>query len=198
MLQHLYWVDRFNAAVGKFFAWAIVVLMFSICYEVVARYAFSAPTTWSYDVSYMLYGTLFMTSGAYVLSRNGHVRGDFLYKSWSQRSQAVMDLVLYILFFFPGVLALVFAGYTFAEFSWMIREHSSFSPVPVPVYPFKTLIPITGLLLAVQGVVEVVRCIVCIRTGRWPQRLSDVEEMEKLILEQAAQAQQHKSEAESR
>jgi TRAP-type mannitol/chloroaromatic compound transport system permease small subunit len=179
-------VDRFNTWVGQIFSWTIVVLMLAVCYEVVMRYVFNSPTSWAFDVSYMLYGTLFMMAGAYTLSRNGHVRGDFLYRAWAPRRQAQVDLVLYFVFFFPGILALIYSGWGFAQFSMLINERSSFSPDGPIIWPFKFLIPITGVLLLMQGLVEVARCLICLRNGDWPQRLSDVEEMEKLILEEAA------------
>ena len=147
-----------------------------------------APTTWAFDASYILYGALFIMAGAYALSRNAHVRGDFLYRTWRPRTQAGMDLVLYFLFFFPGIIAFIYAGYGFAAQSWIAHEHSAYSPAGPPIYPFKTLIPVTGVLLLLQGIVEVVRCLICIRTGEWPQRLHDVEELEKVILEQHADA----------
>ena len=175
-------IDRLNAFIGRSFAWCILLLTFVISYEVFARYLFSAPTTWAFDASYMLYGTLFMMAGAYTLSRNAHVRGDFLYRNWSPRWQARIDLVLYFLFFFPGILALVVAGTIEADRSWMLDERTN-SPATAPLYPFKTIIPIVGVLMLLQGIVEVIRCIQCIRTGRWPQRLRDVEELEKQILE---------------
>ncbi len=178
-------VDRFNTFIGKTFAWSVVILTLAISYEVVSRYALSRPTTWAYDVSYMLYGTLFMMAGAYTLSRNGHVRGDFIYRNWAPRTQAKVDLVLYFLFYLPGILALVYAGWSFARLSFLLNEHSSFSPAGPIIWPFKMLIPITGILMLMQGVVEAMRCVVCIRTGVWPQRLHDVEEMEKIILEEA-------------
>ena len=109
----LYYVDALSAAFGKTFGWCIVILTFSTSYEVFARYMFGAPTDWAFDASYILYGTLFMMAGAYALSRNGHVRGDFMYRSWPPRRQAMMDLVLYLLFFFPGMLAFIYAGYQF-------------------------------------------------------------------------------------
>ena len=180
-------VDRFNSAIGKAAGWCILVLTFAVSYEVFARYVLRAPTTWAFDVSYILYGTLFMLAGPYALARNAHVRGDFLYRTWPPRRQACMDLVLYILFFFPGILALCYAGYQFAAFSWMIREHSSNSPNGPPLYHFKSLIPIVGVMMVAQGLAEVARCIICIRTGQWPHRLHDVEETEKLILEKAAE-----------
>jgi TRAP-type mannitol/chloroaromatic compound transport system permease small subunit len=170
-------IDRLNAFIGRSFAWCILLLTFVISYEVFARYLFSAPTTWAFDASYMLYGTLFMMAGAYTLSRNAHVRGDFLYRNWSPRWQARLDLVLYFLFFFPGILALVVAGTIEADRSWMLDERTN-SPATAPLYPFKTIIPIVGVLMLLQGIVEVIRCIQCIRTGAWPQRLRDVEELE--------------------
>lgn len=184
----LHAVDRLSTAVGKLGAWAILILTFAMGYEVFARYVMRAPTEWAFDASYILYGALFMLAGPYALARNGHVRGDFLYRQWPAKRQAILDLVLYILFFFPGILALCYAGFTFASFSWIIKEHSSNSPNGPPLYHFKALIPIVGGLMVLQGIAEVTRCIVCLRTGEWPQRLSDVEETEKLILEQAEAA----------
>ena len=179
-------VDRLNAFIGKLFAWCIVLLMLAITYEVFRRYVLHDPTTWAYDVSLMLYGGLFMMAGAYTLSRNGHVRGDFIYRKWAPATQARVDLVLYFLFFFPGILALIYSGWNYFYLSYLLNEHSSFSPEGPVIWPFKALIPITGVMLLLQGVVEVVRCLICIRTGDWPQRLHDVEEMEKIILEEAA------------
>lgn len=184
----LHAIDALSTAIGKIGAWCILILTFAMGYEVFARYVMRAPTEWAFDASYILYGTLFMLAGPYALARNGHVRGDFLYRQWPVKRQAVLDLVLYILFFFPGILALCYAGFTFASFSWMIKEHSSNSPNGPPLYHFKALIPVVGGLMVLQGLAEVTRCIVCIRTGEWPQRLSDVEETEKLILEQAEAA----------
>lgn len=186
MQFYLLAVDRFNAAVGKLFAWSIVVLTLVITYEVISRRLLGAPTTWAFDASYMLYGLLFMSAGAYTLSRNGHVRGDFLYRQWRPRTQAALDLVLYILFFFPGILALVYAGWIFFELSYETNETSSFSPDGLLLWPFKLIIPITGVLMAMQGVVEVLRCWICLKTGEWPPRQSDVEETEQLILAEAA------------
>ncbi len=181
----LFLVDEISTWVGKIFGWCILILTFTTSYEVFARYMFGAPTDWAFDASYMLYGTLFMMAGAYALSRNGHVRGDFLYRAWSPRTQARWDLVLYLLFFFPGMLAFIYAGFGFAKLSWLMNEHSSASPNGPPVYHFKALIPIVGVLMVMQGVVEVIRCIMCIRTGEWPKRLHDVEELEKIMLEDA-------------
>ncbi len=187
MNRALFFIDGLSTWVGKTFGWCILLLTLAVSYEVVSRYAFGRPTDWAFDASYMLYGALFMMAGAYTLARNGHVRGDFLYRSWSPRTQARVDLVLYILFFFPGILAFIYAGYGFARLSWLMNEHSSASPNGPPVYHFKALIPITGVLMLLQGVVETVRCIICLRTGQWPQRLHDVEELEKVILEEAGE-----------
>jgi TRAP-type mannitol/chloroaromatic compound transport system permease small subunit len=186
----LFLVDEISTWVGKIFAWCILILTLSTSYEVFSRYMFGAPTTWAFDASYILYGTLFMLAGPYALSRNAHVRGDFLYRQWSPRRQAVMDLLLYFLFFFPGMLAFIYAGYDFAKMSWIMNEHSAASPDGPPVYHFKALIPIVGVLMVMQGAVEVIRCIMCIRTGEWPQRLHDVEELEKILIEEAEQKKQ--------
>ena len=177
-------VDRVSTFVGQLFAWSIVILTLAVCYEVFMRKLFRAPTTWVYDASYILYGALFIMAGAYALSRNAHVRGDFLYRQWPPRRQALMDLVLYFLFFFPGIIAFIYSGYGFAAQSWMTREHSAYSPDGLTVYEYKTLIPATGILLLLQGIVEVIRCIYCLRRGEWPQRLHDVEELEKVLLAQ--------------
>ena len=155
----LYFVDGLSAAVGKTFGWCILILTFTTSYEVFARYMFGAPTDWAFDASYMLYGTLFMMAGAYALSRNGHVRGDFIYRAWPPRRQAMMDLVLYILFFFPGMLAFIYSGFGFAELSRRMNEHSSASPNGPIVWPFKWLISVVGCLMVLQGIVEVIRCI---------------------------------------
>jgi len=175
-------IDRLSTLVGQTGSWAILVLTAAIVYDVTARRFFRAPTDWGYDVSYMLYGLLFMLAGAYALSRNGHVRGDFLYRNFSPALQAKFDLTLYILFFFPAIMAFMISGYHFFELSFMQNERSSVSPGGPIIWPFKFLIPAVGLLLLLQGLVEVVRCVQCISSGAWPQRLSDVEELEKTIL----------------
>jgi len=177
-------VDRVSTIVGQFFAWTILLLTLAVSYEVFSRYALGRPTDWAFDASYILYGILFIMAGAYALARNAHVRGDFLYRSWKPRNQAAMDLVLYFLFFFPGIIAFIYSGYGFAAQSWFSHEHSAYSPAGPPIYHYKTIIPVTGVLLLLQGIVEVVRCLICMRTNGWPRRLHDVEELEKLILEQ--------------
>jgi TRAP-type mannitol/chloroaromatic compound transport system permease small subunit len=145
---------------------------------VFSRYALDAPHSWSFDVMIMFYGTLFMMAGAYTLSKNGHVRGDVLYGFFRPRTQAAIDLTLYIVFFIPGVLALVWAGYYYAADSWAINEHSNITSEGPPVYPFKTIIPIAGAFLLVQGIVEIIRCVICLRQGYWPSREADVEEVD--------------------
>jgi TRAP-type mannitol/chloroaromatic compound transport system permease small subunit len=187
MQRLLLGIDRLSTLVGQAFAWCIVLLTGVVVYEVLVRYAFRAPTTWAYDVSYMLYGALFMMAGAYALSRNAHVRGDFLYRNFPPRRQAWFDLVLYVLFFFPAIFAFMVSGWHFFAESYAQNERSMFSPSGPVIWPFKFLIPVVGLLLLLQGLVEVVRCVRCIREGRWPQRLSDVEELEQQILAAAAE-----------
>ncbi len=178
-------IDRFSAFIGKTFAWLIIALTGAICYEVFARYLFRAPTTWAFDVSYMFYGTLFMLAGAYTLSRSGHVRADFVYRQMPARAQAWFDLVLYLLFFFPAMIALVWFGWDFFAIALHQNERSAFSPVGPYVWPFKFVIPAAGLLMILQGVAEAVRCVLTIRDGAWPQKLNDVEELEVLALHRA-------------
>jgi TRAP-type mannitol/chloroaromatic compound transport system permease small subunit len=187
MQRLLLGIDRLSTIVGQTFAWSILLLTAVVVYEVFVRYVFRAPTSWGYDVSYMLYGTLFMMAGAYALSRNGHVRGDFLYRNFRPRLQAWFDLVLFILFFFPAIFAFMISGWHFFAESFRQNERSMFSPTGPVIWPFKLLIPVVGVLLLLQGLVEVVRCIQCIRSGTWPQRLSDVEELEQQILAAAAE-----------
>jgi TRAP-type mannitol/chloroaromatic compound transport system permease small subunit len=174
----LFTIDRISAFAGKAAAWCIVLLTAVVCYDVVARYVFNAPTQWGFDVAYILYGVLFMMAGAYTLSRNGHVRGDVLYRFLSPRTQAGLDLVLYLLFFVPGILALAWFGIGFAQESWAILERSQTSASNIPIYPLKAVIPLAGGLLLLQGLAEIARCMICLRTGVWPQRLHDVEEVD--------------------
>ena len=189
MNRYLLAVDRLSARIGKLFAWCIVGLTVMVCYDVVVRYVLRAPTSWGLDVSLMFYAALFMMAGAYTLSRNGHVRGDVLYRFLSPRVQASLDLALYVLFFVPGIAALAWFGVGFAADSWAMLEKSQTTSNGLPVYPLKTFIPIAGALLLMQGLAEIVRCVICIRTGEWPARLHDVEELDvdemKASLEQA-------------
>jgi TRAP-type mannitol/chloroaromatic compound transport system permease small subunit len=170
-------VDRASTWLGQVFAWLIVALTCMITWEVFSRYVLNTPHDWSLDAQVMLYGVLFMMAGAYTLSKNGHVRGDVLYGFFQPRTQATLDLILYLLFFIPGIFALTWAGWTFGRESFAIRE-STFSATPLPLYPFKFAIPIAGGMLLLQGIVEIVRCIQCIRDGEWPSREADVEEVD--------------------
>ena len=176
MNKFLLSIDRISAWTGKAVAWTVVVLTVLVCYEVAARYVFNAPTQWGFDLAYMLFGTGFMVAGAYTLSRNGHVRADLLYRTLAPRTQAAMDLALYVLFFLPGIAALVYAGMDFARASLEMREVSSVTSAGTPVYPFKMMIPLAGALLLLQAFAEIARCVLCLRDGRWPRRLDDVEE----------------------
>lgn len=189
MNRFIYGIDQLSKTVGHAFAWLIVILTLGTCYEVFVRYVLNDPTSWAFDMSYIVYGGLFLMAGAYTLSRNGHVRGDVLYRLWPQRVQASLELTLYILFFFPGVISLMVAGWAYGYDAFKLREVSVNSPVGVPVWQLKMLIPFAGFFLALQGVAEVLRCVLCLRQGHWPPRLHDVEELEdKLIEERAAQA----------
>lgn len=173
----LHFVDRISTFAGKAAAWLIVSLMLVVCAEVFKRYALNAPTAWIYDVNNMMYGTLFMMGGAYTLAQGGHVRGDFFYGSMKPATQAKFDLVLYCLFFFPGVASLIWAGWTYFSDSWRIHE-TTFNAMPIPVYPFKFIIPLAGAIVLLQGLAEMIRCVVCIQTGQWPPRLKDADEMD--------------------
>jgi len=170
-------VDRLSTFVGRFFAWAIAILTLLVSWEVFSRYFLNHPHPWALDAQIMLYGTLFMMAGAYTLAHQGHVRGDVLYGALKPRTQAAIDLVLFVFFYLPGVLALTWAGWTYANESLAIRENT-FSPDPLPLYPFKFVIPAAGLLLLLQGIVEILRCVVCLREGAWPPRMKDVEEID--------------------
>jgi TRAP-type mannitol/chloroaromatic compound transport system permease small subunit len=188
MLQRLvYTIDQLSKTIGHAFAWCIIILTFGTCYEVFVRYVLNDPTSWAFDMSYLMYGAVFYMAGAYTLSRGGHVRADMFYRLWSDRAQAVVELVLYVIFFFPGILALVVAGSGYGFDAMRIREVSVNSPAGVPIWPLKMMICVGGALIALQGFAEVLRCVLCIRDGKWPTRLHDVEELEKQILEQHAQ-----------
>ena len=171
-------IDRVSYWSGKAFAWLIMALTFVVCVEVFKRYVLNMPTAWMFDLNNILYGTLFMMTGAYTLAQGGHVRADFVYGRLRPRTQAALDLALYFLFFVPGILALIYAGYDYAADSWRIGEHSSVTAEGPPLYHFKSVIPIAGALVMLQGLAEIVRCVVCLRTGAWPARLEDVEEID--------------------
>ena len=178
MQKLLLFIDRVSTWVGQAFSWFIVALTLLISWEVFSRYALNQPHAWAFDVMIMFYGTLFMMAGAYTLSKNGHVRGDVLYSFFEPRTQATIDLLLYIVFFIPGVIALCWAGYNYAAESWAINEHSNITADGPPIYPFKTVIPVAGVILLAQGLVEIVRCVICIKQGEWPSREQDVEEVD--------------------
>ena len=178
MQKSLLFIDRVSTWVGHAFSWLIVALTLQVAWEVFSRYALDDPHSWAFDVMIMFYGTLFMMAGAYTLSQNGHVRGDVLYGFFTPRTQATLDLALYIVFFIPGVIALTYAGYYYAADSWSIDEHSNVTAEGPPVYPFKTVIPLAGAILLVQGIVEIIRCVICIKDGAWPSRQADVEEVD--------------------
>jgi TRAP-type mannitol/chloroaromatic compound transport system permease small subunit len=187
MVQKLiYGIDQLSRMVGHAFAWCILILTFGTCYEVFMRYVMDNPTSWAFDLSYLMYGALFFMAGPYALSRNAHVRGDFLYRLWSPRHQAIIELTLYVLFFYPGVLALMYAGWSYGADALRLREVSVNSPVGIPVWQMKLLIPFGASLLAIQGLAEVLRCVLCIRNNAWPPRLHDVEELEDVLIEQHA------------
>src|SRR6266511_5397230 len=171
-------IDEVSYWSGKAFAWLIVALTFVVSVEVFKRYILNAPTAWIFDLDSMLYGTLFMMCGAYTLAAGGHVRADFVYIYMKPRGQAALDLALYFLFFVPGILGLIYAGYDYAAISWRIGEHSTVTAEGPPVYHFKSVIPVAGALVMLQALAEIVRCVVCLRTGAWPSRLEDVEEID--------------------
>ena len=184
MQRFIYGVDQLSKTVGHAFAWLIIVLMLGTCYEVFVRYALNDPTSWAFDMSYIVYGGLFLMAGAYTLSRNGHVRGDVLYRLWPVRVQAGVELALYILFYFPGVIALMVSGWAYGFDAFKLREVSVNSPVGVPVWQLKILIPFAGFFLTLQGIAESLRCVICLRENRWPPRLHDVEELEETLVHQ--------------
>ncbi len=185
MQRYLLLIDDLSTWVGKTFAWCILILTAATCYDVVLRYVFSSPTGWAYDTEYILYGTLFMMAGAYTLSQDGHVRGDFISRMLPFKVRAGIELACLILFFFPAMLALLYSGYIFFDLSWHMNEHSASSPTGPPIYPFKAIIPFAAIFMLLQGTVEVIRCVIALRTGRTPQRRRDVDELEKVILEEA-------------
>jgi TRAP-type mannitol/chloroaromatic compound transport system permease small subunit len=178
MQKLLITIDKISTFIGQSFSWLIVALTFFISWEVFSRYALDAPHPWAFDVMIMMYGTLFMMAGAYTLAKNGHVRGDVLYGFFPPRLQAGLDLTLYLLFFIPGVVAFVWAGYTYASESWAMNEHSNITADGPPIYPFKTIIPIAGAFILVQGIVEIIRCVICLKQGEWPSRAEDVQEVD--------------------
>jgi TRAP-type mannitol/chloroaromatic compound transport system permease small subunit len=185
VIRFIRFADRLSTWFGHAFAWLILLMTLGISYEVLVRYLFNAPTPWSFDVAFIMYGSLFMMAGAYTLSRGGHVRGDFIYRSWPPRWQARVDLVLYFIFFFPGVLALIIIGWKYSARSWSYGEVSVNSPAGIPIFQFKSVIVAAGLLLFIQGIAQVCRCILCIRTGAWLPPIEDVRETDEILIEAA-------------
>ncbi len=183
-------IDIFSKSIGHAFSWCVLILTASTCYEVFMRYVLNSPTVWAFDMSYMMYGALFMMSGAYAVSRNSHVRGDFIYRKWANRTQAKVDLTLYLVFYFPAIFAMVFTGGQYAFESMRILESSVNSPAGVPVWPLKMVIFVAGITLLIAGISEVMRCLVCIRTGDWLSRGGDVEELEQVLIQQYAEKAQ--------
>jgi TRAP-type mannitol/chloroaromatic compound transport system permease small subunit len=187
MIGFIRFADRLSAWFGKMFGWLIVLMTLGTSYEVLVRYLFNAPTPWSLDVSFIMYGTLFMMAGAYTLSRNGHVRGDFIYRLWRPRAQAWTDLVLYVIFFFPGVTALIITGFKYSSRSWGYAEVSVNSPAGIPIFQFKSVMVAAGILLFIQGIAQMMRCVLCIRDGYWLPPEQDVRETDEVLIEAMAQ-----------
>jgi TRAP-type mannitol/chloroaromatic compound transport system permease small subunit len=186
MVRFIHFADSLSGWFGKAFGWLIMLMSFGIGYEVIARYVFNRPTPWSFDVAFIMYGTLFMMGGAYTLSRGGHVRGDFIYRLWRPQTQALVDMILYFIFFFPGILALILAGWKYSSRSWSYGEVSVNSPAGIPIYQLKSVMVAAGLLLLIQGIAQVCRCILCMREGYWREPAPDVQETEELLMRQAA------------
>jgi TRAP-type mannitol/chloroaromatic compound transport system permease small subunit len=178
MQKFLLFVDKLSTWVGQAFSWLIVLLTVHIAWEVFSRYALDNPRAWAFDAMIMMYGTLFMMAGAYTLAKNSHVRGDVIYGFFTPRPQAALDLTLYIVFFLPGIIALTYAGFFYASESWAINEHSNITVDGPPIYPFKTVIPLAGAFVLLQGIVEIIRCVICLKDGEWPSREADVQEVD--------------------
>ena len=182
MRAYINFADQFVVWIGRAFAWGIFILTAAVMYEVIMRYFFNAPTLWAFDFTIQMYGAVFMMGGASAMSTKTHVKADMYYNKLSETGQAILDLVLFICFYAPGVFALTYAGYFYAKKAWIVHETSWNSPAQIQFYFSKSLIPIAGLLLLIIGISEIFRCIICIKTGKWPERIDDVEETEKMIL----------------
>ena len=182
MRSYIKFADTLSTSMGKAFSWCIVILMGGTCYEVIMAYAFNSPTLWNFDFSLQMYGAIFMMAGAYTLSTEAHVRGDVIYRLFPTKVQGWIDFILYFLFFFPGVIALAVYGYDYAALAWKIKETSWNSPAQIQIYMAKSLIPLSGTLLVIQGISEVFRSIICIQTGHWPARMVSAEETEKILM----------------
>jgi TRAP-type mannitol/chloroaromatic compound transport system permease small subunit len=180
-MKFVYAIEGLSLWVGRAFGWCIMILTLSVVYEVFVRYVLNSPTVWAFDMMIQMYGALFLMCGAYALAQDTHVRADVIYRLFAVRVQAGLDFVLYFLFFFPGILALVWYGYEIASDSWRWKEVSFNSPASIQIYFFKSLIPLSGSLLVIQGIAELVRCVMAMRSGVWPERLADVKETEDLL-----------------
>ncbi len=189
MIAFIRFADALSAWFGKAFAWLIILMAVGTGYEVFVRYVLGSPTPWALDVSFIMYGSLFMMGGAYTLSRGGHVRGDFLYRLWKPQTQAKVDLILYLTFFFPGITALILSGWKYAARSWSYAEVSVNSPAGIPIFQFKSIIVAAGILLFIQGIAQILRCIHCIREGYWLTAEEDVQETEDLLIKKATEAE---------
>ena len=181
MNSFIHSIESISVWVGRAFGWCILILTFSVSYEVFVRYVLNAPTVWVFDMMVQMYGALFLMAGAYALAQDSHVRGDVLYRLFPVRVQATIDFILYILFFFPGMLALFWFGAEIASDSWRYKEVSWNSPARIQIYYFKTLIPVAGGLLIIQGIAEILRCWKAMRSGEWLERLDDIQETEKML-----------------
>ena len=182
MTKLIYIIESLSIWVGRAFGWCILILTFSVSYEVFVRYVLNAPTVWAFDMMVQMYGGLFLMAGPYALAQDTHVRGDVLYRLFPVRVQASIDFVLYLLFFFPGMLALFWFGAEIAADSWRYKEVSWNSPARIQVYFFKTLIPFAGGLLIIQGIAELLRSWLAMRSGQWMERLEDVKETEQALM----------------
>lgn len=182
MSKLVYAIESLSIWVGRAFGWCILILTFSVTFEVVMRYFFNDPTVWAFDMMVQMYGALFLMAGPYALAQDGHVRGDVLYRLFPVRMQGFIDFILYLLFFFPGMLALFWYGAEIASDSWRYKEVSWNSPARIQVYFFKTLIPLAGFFLLLQGFAELIRCWKAMRTGQWMARLDDVKETEEALI----------------
>jgi TRAP-type mannitol/chloroaromatic compound transport system permease small subunit len=198
MNRFIYAIDQLSKTIGHVFAWCIVILMLGTSWEVFVRYVLNDPTSWAFDFSYIMYGALFYMAGAYTLSRGGHVRADMFYRLWRPRTQAAVELALHVVFFFPGIISMVGSGWVYGAESMKIREMSINSPVGIPIWQIKMLIPVGATLICLQGVAEVLRCLLCLKQGEWPLRLHDVEELEKQLLEEAARRGEQSAEGGAR
>ena len=182
MTKFVYAVESLSNWVGKAYGWCILILTLSVTYEVFVRYVLNKPTVWAFDMMIQMYGALFLMAGAYALAQDSHVRGDVLYRLFPVRMQAFLDFILYLLFFFPGMIALVWFGAEIASDSWGYKEVSWNSPARIQIYFFKTLIPLAGGLLILQGIAELIRCMKAMRSGVWMERLDDVKETEDALM----------------